>query len=312
MTEQVPQAAIYGAAAVIAARLRERHDQIVEGRMGDVQTKSPNQIAEEALAASYRPIRDKVLSEVREALRDERFIQPAAHEVRQQEPALTTYGAVKVALANVADNLATLHHQDPVEEKEFKEPDEDLYRELPNNGNDPDQSPDAPRCGGSALDASPFAEASDERAACATCGGSERLTERRRAPVSEEWFEADIGPCPDCNPSTEEASGDGEERVERDDAVTEAEVRIETEGWLLSLQGARLVFDEKPTTGTTSEASGDLRRALRGAVDAGRTLASYTRGFSESRTVAEAKEAIERAASVLEPASQEPSTEEGR
>lgn len=40
-------------------------------------------------------------------------------------------------------------------------------------------------------------------------------------------------------------------------------------------------------------------KALREAVDAGRILASYTQGFSENRTVAEAKESIERAASTL-------------
>jgi hypothetical protein len=42
-----------------------------------------------------------------------------------------------------------------------------------------------------------------------------------------------------------------------------------------------------------------LRGALREAVDAGRTLANYTQGFSENRIVAEAKESIERANAAL-------------
>lgn len=31
------------------------------------------------------------------------------------------------------------------------------------------------------------------------CGGSGRITEKRRAPVTEEWFRADEGPCLGCN-----------------------------------------------------------------------------------------------------------------
>lgn len=42
---------------------------------------------------------------------------------------------------------------------------------------------------------------------CKRCGGSKRLTETRRAPVTEEKFEADLGPCPDCDPASTPGEG---------------------------------------------------------------------------------------------------------
>jgi hypothetical protein len=51
------EAAVFSAAKIIAARLRERQDQITEGRIGDRQTKSPNQIAEEVIEAAEPAIR---------------------------------------------------------------------------------------------------------------------------------------------------------------------------------------------------------------------------------------------------------------
>lgn len=43
--------------------------------------------------------------------------------------------------------------------------------------------------------------------ACETCGGARRLTERRRAPVTEQFYDADIGPCPDCSTGKQVEAG---------------------------------------------------------------------------------------------------------
>jgi hypothetical protein len=69
----VPEEAMHPAARIIAASLRQRHDQIVEGRMGDRQTETPNQIAERALAAALPALHKHWEAGVRE--REKRLVE---------------------------------------------------------------------------------------------------------------------------------------------------------------------------------------------------------------------------------------------
>lgn len=56
MPRELPEGAVQPAAKVIARALCHRADQIASGSMGDRQTQTPNQIAEEALADSLPAI----------------------------------------------------------------------------------------------------------------------------------------------------------------------------------------------------------------------------------------------------------------
>ena len=67
---EVLQAAIHPAAKVIARALRHRAEQIKDGSMGSAQTETPNQIAEEALAAAAPALRQQGAEEERERLRE--------------------------------------------------------------------------------------------------------------------------------------------------------------------------------------------------------------------------------------------------
>jgi hypothetical protein len=67
------------------------------------------------LAAAHPALRQETLREVEGALRSERFIQPAAWAVRQSGPLESSRSHAKAALANAADNLATLTQQPQVQ-----------------------------------------------------------------------------------------------------------------------------------------------------------------------------------------------------
>ena len=83
---------------------------------------------------------------------------------------------------------------------------------------------------------------------------------------------------------------------ELDANLREAE-RLAEEDWQFALQAALPALEAD-----LRERLAQVRAALREAVDAGETLASFTTGHSESRTVAEAKEAVERARATLDAA----------